>query len=121
MNRKHAAAALSALALGAVAPNVAEASALAAPEPECGNTIPEPNCPSYDLWQHGNMPTPVYDYPGYKYPAYKLDVPTSPSDPAHASAEDTVVDVLPAGASALGAAGVGLGLWLYRRRRQPAA
>ena len=116
MNRKYAAAAMSALALGAVALSAAEASARVAPEPQYGNTTPVPDYPNYDPQHHGNMTGPVY-----QYPEYQLDVPTSPSVPAHASGEDTGVDALPAGASALGAAGVAAGLWLYRRRRQPAA
>ena len=103
MNRKYSAVAISALALGAAGIAAADASAREAPEPHYGNTVPEPN------------------YPEYNYPEYKLDVPTSPTGPALASADDTGVEVLQASASALGGAGLALGgLWLYRRRHAPA-
>jgi LPXTG-motif cell wall-anchored protein len=67
---------------------------------------------------------PEPNFPEYNYPEYKLDVPTLPTDltgSTEASGDDNGVEVLQAGASALGGAGLALGgLWLYRRRRAPA-
>jgi hypothetical protein len=116
MNRKYSAVAVSALALGAAGIAAADASAREAPEPQYGNTTPEPKYPGYDPQHHGNM-----NVPEYNYPEYKLDVPTSPTGPARASGDDTGVEVLQASASALGGAGLALGgMWLYRRRHAPA-
>jgi hypothetical protein len=121
MNRKYSAVAVSALVLCAAGVAATDASAREAPEPQYGNTTPEPNYPTYDPQHHGNMGTPEPNYPEYNYPEYKLDVPTSPPNLAQTSGDDTGVEVLPAGASALGGAGLALaGMWLYRRRHAAA-
>ena len=117
MNRMCSAVAVSALAFGAAGILATDASAREAPEPQYGNTTPEPNYPNYDPQHHGNMSTPEYNYP-----EYKLDVPTSPREPAQASGDDTGVEVLQAGTSALGGASLALvGMWLYRSRHHAPA
>ena len=116
MNRKYSAVAVAALALGAAGIAAADASAREAPEPQYGNTTPEPNYPNYDPQHHGNMTTPLHNYP-----EYKLDVPTSSTNLAQTSGDDTGVEVLQTGASALGGAGLALaGMWLYQRRQAAA-
>jgi hypothetical protein len=92
MNRKYSAVAVAGLALGAAGIAAADASAREAPEPN--------------------------------YPRVEARMPTSPTDPrvpTEASGDDTGVEVLQAGASALGGAGLAIGgMWLYRRRHAPA-
>ena len=126
MNRKYWAAAGSALALSAAALGATQASARESPEPGSGHTA-TPDC----HWAYhpvcDEVPLPEPNYPEYNYPEYKLDVPTLPTDPTDptgppaASGDATGVDVLRAGASAIGGAGLALGgTWLYRRRHAPA-
>ncbi|TDW74948.1 hypothetical protein [Kribbella pratensis] len=95
--------------------------------PGFGAKSPEYTSPDSDPQHHGNMTTPEGSKPEYNYPEYKLDVPTSPAVPTTAPArlpapsDDTRVELLQAGAAALGGAGLALGgLWLYRRLHAPA-
>ncbi len=56
------------------------------------------------------------------YPSYEVPVDASANTNTTIPADDTAVDVLQAGAFALGGAGIAIaGSWLYRRRQAPIA
>jgi hypothetical protein len=102
---------------------------------------PEHGYLDHDPQHHGNMTAPEGRYEEYNYPEYKFDVPSSPTGRAESSAgpvrepvsdadaaldpapsDNTGVEGLQTGASALGGAGLAVGgLWLYRRLHARAA
>ena len=105
MNRTLTTLAVSALALGAIGLTATEASARVPDDVPRNTTVtPQnqgpPNYPNYD---------PRYEVPPVQAPMV-INAP-----------DDNGIEVLQAGASAVGGAGIAFGvMWLYRRRQAPA-
>jgi hypothetical protein len=107
MNRTHATLAASVLALSAVGLTATQASARV-PDDVPPDTTVAPHDPSAS----------EYNYPNY---APQYEVPRGETTTLGNGSDDNAVEVLQAGASALGGAALALGgMWLYRRRHVPA-
>lgn len=118
MNRKQSAAALSVLAMAGVVLTTTEASAMYKdPEPWATHLTQ----PVTDGWpdEGTGYPAPEPTSTEYNYPNYdpKYEVPTAQAASVTRVSDDNGVEVLQAGASALGGAAVAMGaMWFYRRR-----
>jgi hypothetical protein len=107
MNRTHATLAASVLALSAAGLSVTEASA----------RVPDDVPPDASVAPR-DPPAPEYNYPNYDR---QYEVPHAETATLGSGSDDNGVEVLQAGASALGGAAIALGgMWLYRRRHLPA-
>jgi hypothetical protein len=120
MNRKYAALALSAVALGAVVLTTTDASA-SGKDPESDGAsqsapLTTPGWPDEGTGFPGrsDTKTPEYNYPNYDP---KYDVAPVTTTTSQSRSDDNGVEALQAGASALGGAAVAFGgMWLFRRR-----
>jgi len=119
MNRKQSAVALSVLAMAGVVLTTTEASAMYKdPEPwatHLAQPVPE-GWPDEGAGYPAPEPTITeYNYPNFD-PKYEVPPPAQVASVASVS-DDNGVEVLQAGASALGGAAVAMGaMWFYRRR-----
>ncbi|TCO44036.1 hypothetical protein EV646_111228 [Kribbella antiqua] len=123
MNRTYSALALSALATGAVVLTTTEASAMPK-ELEATSTsqnvpAPPPEWPDEGTGYPGSEAnSPEYNYPNYDK---RYEVPRVQTATVSKASDDNGVEVVQAGASAVGGAAVAFGaMWLYRRRHVPA-
>jgi hypothetical protein len=120
MNRRYSALALSALATGAVVLAATEASAMTKDPGGSGSMsqgVPDSSPVSPD--EGSGYPGSGSKSPEYNYPNYDPKYQVAPVKAAvgQSLSDDNGVEVLQAGASALGGAGVAFGaMWLYRRR-----
>ncbi|TCM41832.1 hypothetical protein [Kribbella sp. VKM Ac-2568] len=118
MNRKQSAAALSVLAMAGVVLTTTGASAMYKdPEPWATHLTQ----PVTDGWpdEGTGYPVPEPTTTEYNYPNYdpKYEVPPAQVASVTRVSDDNGVEVLQAGASALGGAAVAMGaMWFYRRR-----
>jgi hypothetical protein len=105
MNRKLTTLAVSALALGAIGLTATEAPA----------RVPDDVPRDTTVMPHDSKPP---NYPNYDL---RYEVPRLQAAPVISAPDDNGVEVLQAGASAVGGAGIAFGvMWLYRRRQAPA-
>ncbi len=120
MNRRYSAIAVSALAFGAAAFTATEASAQVDPHPESRYATTAGQAEASKRPDQGSG-HPSGWWVGYPGTEAKNSVATPRSATDHSAWDDIGAEALQAGASALGGAGVALGgMWLYRRRHQPA-
>lgn len=122
MNRRYTALATSALAIGTVALTATEASAMVK-DPGPGSTPTACVADAYDWPDEGSgypgyeTKSPEYNYPNYdpRYEVPRVEAATISSAPDHNG-----VELVQAGASAVGGVVTALGaMWLYRRRHMP--
>ncbi|TCN40768.1 hypothetical protein EV644_10550 [Kribbella orskensis] len=119
MNRRYSALALSAVAMGAVVLTTTEASAMGK-DPEAASTSQSVPAPPEWPDEGTGYPasegkSPEYNYPNYD-PKYEV-APVQAATVGQSRSDDSGVEALQAGASALGGAAVAFtGMWLYRRR-----
>jgi hypothetical protein len=114
---------MSALAMGAVALNATEASAVLK-DPEPGAMATVARTVGFD-WPDEGSGYPGYETqrPEYNYPNYdaRYEVLPEQATIVEGTVDNSRTEELQAGASALGGAGAAFGgMWLYRRRRTPA-
>ncbi|MGW1339835.1 hypothetical protein ACWCOV_02180 [Kribbella sp. NPDC002412] len=101
MNHKYSIIAVPALAVAAVVLAASESSAGVPPEDPGPATTVAPNNPGPP-----------------NYPNYDIRTSTTTGTGSSSSADDTAVEILQAGAAAIGGAGIALaGTWVYRRRQ----
>ncbi|MFG1816139.1 hypothetical protein ACGFIF_20415 [Kribbella sp. NPDC049174] len=129
MNRTRTTLAVSALALGAIGLTATEAPAQVSDDvPRNTTVMPQdpqpPNYPNYDPKYEVQAATVMPQDPTPpNYPKYdpRYEVPPVQAPTVSRASDDNGVEVLQAGASALGGAAIAFGaMWLYRRRQVPA-
>ncbi len=118
MFRKYASAAVAVAAVGMFAVTATEASAMVN-DPGSGPRSAVSGWPDEGTGYPGSGDkSPEYNHPNYD-PRY--EVPRAQAATVSAASDDTVVEIVQAGGSAVGGAVVAFGaMWVYRRRHVPA-